>query len=103
MTTTLTWFGHAALGLETGGKKLLIAPYFNGNPAASTTADKVGANFILLTYGHDDLLAITRRNEATVALIFRPVLRLAFLQVSCRIRARMASVRGGKIIFRAAL
>ena len=68
--TTLTWYGHAALGLETGGKKLLIDPYFTDNPAASTTADKVEADFILLTHGHGDHLgdtvAIAKRTGATV-------------------------------------
>jgi L-ascorbate metabolism protein UlaG (beta-lactamase superfamily) len=68
--TILTWYRHAALGLVTGGKKLLIDPYFSGNPAASTTADKVTANFILVTHGHGDHLgdtvAIAKRTGATV-------------------------------------
>ena len=37
MTLTLTWYGHATLGLETGGYKLLIDPFFSGNPAAPVT------------------------------------------------------------------
>jgi L-ascorbate metabolism protein UlaG (beta-lactamase superfamily) len=65
----LTWYGHATLGLETGGKKLLIDPYFSDNPAASTTADKVGADFILITHGHHDhvgdAVAIANRTGAT--------------------------------------
>lgn len=68
--TTLTWYGHAALGLEAGSKKLLMDPYFSGNPSASTTADKVPADFILLTHGHGDHLgdtvAIAKRTGATV-------------------------------------
>ncbi|HTX90802.1 MAG TPA: metal-dependent hydrolase [Anaerolineales bacterium] len=67
---TLTWFGHAALGLEASGKKLLVDPYFSGNPAASTGADKVSGDFILLTHGHGDHLgdtvAIAKRCAATV-------------------------------------
>jgi L-ascorbate metabolism protein UlaG (beta-lactamase superfamily) len=67
---TLTWYGHAALGLETGGKKILIDPYFSGNPAASTTAGKVNADFILITHGHGDHLGdtmdIAKRTGATV-------------------------------------
>jgi len=70
MTTTLTWYGHAALGLETGGKKLLVDPYFSGNPAASTTADQVAADYILVTHGHGDHLgdtaSIAKRSGATV-------------------------------------
>ncbi len=70
MITILTWYGHAALGLETGGKKLLIDPYFSGNPAATIGAEKVAADFILVTHGHGDHLgdtvAIARRTGATV-------------------------------------
>jgi L-ascorbate metabolism protein UlaG (beta-lactamase superfamily) len=70
MTTILTWYGHAALGLETGGKKILVNPYFSGNPSAATTADKVLTDFILLTHGHGDHLgntvAIAKRTGATV-------------------------------------
>ncbi len=48
MSVTLTWYGHATLGLETAGYKLLVDPYFTGNPAASTTADEVKPDYILL-------------------------------------------------------
>lgn len=69
MGFTLTWYGHATLGLEIGGHKLLIDPYFTGNPAASTTADKVDAEFILVTHGHGDhvgdTVSIARRTGAT--------------------------------------
>jgi L-ascorbate metabolism protein UlaG (beta-lactamase superfamily) len=54
MTDTLTWYGHAALGLETGGYKLIIDPFFNGNPAASTSPEAVEADFILISHGHSD-------------------------------------------------
>ncbi len=68
--TTLTWYGHAALGLDTAGKKLLVDPYFTGNPSASTSADKVKADFILITHGHGDHLGdtldIARRSGAVV-------------------------------------
>ncbi len=70
MTTTLTFYGHAALGLETGGKKILVDPYFSGNPAAAVTADQVGTDYILVTHGHGDHLgdtvAIAKRTGATV-------------------------------------
>ena len=70
MTNKLTWFGHAALGLETGGYKILIDPYFTGNPAATASADKMKPDFILVTHGHGDhigdTVAIARRSGATV-------------------------------------
>lgn len=65
-----TWFGHATLGLETGGLKLVIDPFFTGNPAASTTADQIEADFILVSHGHGDhigdTVAIANRTGARV-------------------------------------
>jgi len=70
MSIKVTWYGHAALGLEIDHTKILVDPYFTGNPAASTSADKVAAEFILVTHGHfdhvGDAAAIAKRTEATV-------------------------------------
>jgi len=54
MTTKFTWYGHATHGLETDGYKLLIDPFFSGNPAASVSADEMEADFILVSHGHED-------------------------------------------------
>jgi L-ascorbate metabolism protein UlaG (beta-lactamase superfamily) len=54
MTNKFTWYGHATLGLETDGYKLIIDPFFNGNPAASTSPEAVEADFILISHGHSD-------------------------------------------------
>jgi len=66
----LTWYGHAAMGLEAGGKRLLVDPFFSGNPAAAITADKAQADFILISHGHGDhvgdAVAIAKRTGATV-------------------------------------
>ncbi len=68
--TTITWYGHATLGLETDGQHILIDPFFSGNPAASVSPDQVAADFILVTHGHGDhigdTLAIARRTGALV-------------------------------------
>lgn len=70
MSTKLTWYGHAALGLETGGYKILVDPFFTGNPSALVSPDKVEADFILVSHGHNDhvgdTLDIAKRTGATV-------------------------------------
>jgi L-ascorbate metabolism protein UlaG (beta-lactamase superfamily) len=70
MTTTLTWYGHATLGLETGGYKLLVDPFFSGNPAAAIRAEDAQADFILVSHGHGDhvgdALTIAQRTGALV-------------------------------------
>ena len=66
----LTWYGHAAMGLEVGKYKLLIDPFLTGNPAASATPENVPADFILLSHGHGDhvgdAVAIAKRTGATI-------------------------------------
>ena len=57
--TTLTWYGHATLGLETGGYHILIDPFFSGNPAATISPDKLPVDFILVTHGHGDHIGDT--------------------------------------------
>ena len=54
MTHKLTWHGHATMGLETGGFKIIIDPFFSGNPAASVSPESVEADFILVSHGHGD-------------------------------------------------
>ncbi len=54
MTTKFTWYGHAALGLETGGYKIIVDPFLTGNPAASISPEAVEADFILISHGHGD-------------------------------------------------
>jgi len=71
MSTKITWYGHATIGVETSdGYKILIDPFFTGNPAASTTADKVEADFIVVSHGHGDhvgdALEIAKRTGALI-------------------------------------
>lgn len=56
MDFTLTWYGHAALALETGGYRLLVDPYISDNPAAPVTAEQLSADFVLVSHGHGDHL-----------------------------------------------
>lgn len=68
--TKITWYGHATLGLQTGGKNILVDPFFSGNPSAPVSADNVQADYILVTHGHGDhvgdTVAIAKRTGATV-------------------------------------
>ncbi len=70
MSVKLTWYGHATIGLEIDGYKVLVDPFFTGNPAASTTADAVEADFIVVSHGHGDhvgdTVAIAKRTGALV-------------------------------------
>jgi L-ascorbate metabolism protein UlaG (beta-lactamase superfamily) len=70
MSIKITWYSHATLGLEVGGYNILVDPYFTGNPAATTTAQDVPADYILVTHGHfdhvGDAAAIAKRTGAMV-------------------------------------
>jgi L-ascorbate metabolism protein UlaG (beta-lactamase superfamily) len=74
MSTKITWFGHASLGLEVGEYKLLVDPYFTDNPAASITARDATADYILVTHGHfdhvGDAVSIAKRTGATLVSNF---------------------------------
>ena len=68
--TTLRWFGHAAIGIETNGYKLLVDPFFTGNELTQQDPAELEADFILITHGHGDHVgdapAIARRTGATI-------------------------------------
>jgi L-ascorbate metabolism protein UlaG (beta-lactamase superfamily) len=70
MAINLTWYGHAALGLETDGYKVVVDPFLEENPAASLAPGAVEADFILISHGHGDhvgdSVAIAKRTGATV-------------------------------------
>lgn len=59
MTFEITWYGHAALGLKTGGYSLLVDPFITGNPVANINADQLKPDFILVSHGHGDHLGDT--------------------------------------------
>lgn len=73
MATKLTWYGHAALGLETGGNKIIVDPFLTGNPAATISPEAVEADFILISHGHGDHVgdsaAIAKRTEALIVSV----------------------------------
>lgn len=54
MSDTFIWYGHGTFGIETEGYKVLVDPFLTGNPTASVSADKVEADFIVVSHGHGD-------------------------------------------------
>ncbi|QGG49093.1 metal-dependent hydrolase [Heliorestis convoluta] len=66
----LTFYGHANFLLDDGKYKVLVDPWFTGNPASPTKADQIQAQYILVTHGHGDHLGdaidIAKRCDATI-------------------------------------
>ncbi len=52
----LTYFGHSAFQIETGGTTLLVDPFITGNKHAEGKVDPAGLNpdVIILTHAHGD-------------------------------------------------
>ena len=67
----ITFYGHASLGIEIGGKHILVDPFITGNPKASSIdINALQADYILLTHAHGDHIldveAIATRTNATI-------------------------------------
>lgn len=51
----ITFYGHAALGLEIKGKHIIVDPFISANPKAShIDITTLKADYILLTHAHQD-------------------------------------------------
>ena len=74
MTITLTYHGHAALGLDIGGTHVLVDPYFRDNPAATADPAELPADYILVSHGHGDhvgdAVEIAKRTGAIIIANF---------------------------------
>ena len=70
MAIKYTWLGHGTHGLEIGGKRLVVDPFFTSNPAAPIKAEAVQADYILVSHGHsdhvEDLIEVAKRTGAMV-------------------------------------
>ena len=52
MATKVTFLGHGTFEVATAGKTIIIDPFLTDNPAASTTADAVSPDAIIVTHGY---------------------------------------------------
>lgn len=55
----ITWLGHSAFELFSHGVKILIDPFFTGNPLCCDTKSFVNPDLILVTHDHGDHLGDT--------------------------------------------
>ncbi|WP_291287628.1 metal-dependent hydrolase [Flavobacterium sp.] len=67
----ITFYGHASLGIEVGGKNIIVDPFITGNPqAAGVDVTTLKADYILLTHAHGDHIldveAIAGRTKAVI-------------------------------------
>lgn len=67
----ITFYGHASLGIEVGGKQIIVDPYISANEMAShINIDELTADYILITHAHGDHIldvdAIAQRTGATI-------------------------------------
>jgi len=71
----ITFYGHASLGIEVGGKHLLVDPYISANSeAAHIDISDLKADYILLTHAHSDHIldveTIAKRTNAVIVSNF---------------------------------
>lgn len=67
----ITFYGHASLGIEIGGKNIIVDPYITANELAShINIDELKADYILVTHAHGDHVldveAIAKRTGAVI-------------------------------------
>ncbi len=54
----ITYYGHACVGVELGGKHLLFDPFISPNELATEVKiDQIPAEAILVSHGHGDHIA----------------------------------------------
>jgi L-ascorbate metabolism protein UlaG (beta-lactamase superfamily) len=67
----ITFYGHACIGIEVGGKHILVDPFISANPkAAHIDVNALKADYVLLTHAHQDHILdteqIAKNNNAVI-------------------------------------
>ncbi len=67
----ITFYGQSSLGIEVGGKNIIVDPFISANELAShINIDELKADYILVTHAHGDhtldVEAIAKRTGATI-------------------------------------
>lgn len=67
----ITFYGHASLGIEVGGKHIIVDPFITANEMAShIDISQLKADYILITHAHGDHIldveAIAKNTGATI-------------------------------------
>ncbi|MEE1899519.1 metal-dependent hydrolase [Flavobacterium rakeshii] len=67
----ITYYGHASLGIEVGGKNIIVDPFITANELAKhIDITKLKADYILITHAHGDHIldveAIANNTGATI-------------------------------------
>ncbi len=67
--TKITWYGHATFLYETpGGKRIMIDPWLDGNPACPDNMKRVdNLDLLLITHGHFDHISDALRVAETAS------------------------------------
>lgn len=77
MAIELTWLGHGTWLIETAGKRIVLDPFLDENPASPIKSGNIQADFLLVSHGHfdhvSDAAAIANRTGATVVSNFEIV------------------------------
>lgn len=71
----ITWHGHSNVTIQADGKKILIDPFFTGNPECDLKAGDVDElDLVLVTHDHGDhvgdTVEIMEKTDATMVTIF---------------------------------
>ncbi len=71
---SIEFLGHSCFVISNDKHKIIIDPFLTGNPVASTSADSIDADVVLLTHAHGDHLgdaiAIAEKNKSQIVAVF---------------------------------